>query len=107
LRQNLRVDHDDVRHGHEGGQAGEEFDANGGIVFAKMEYPLEQLVVPGKARNCRPRGKAPSNAKNLCERSDISCDGNPAATILHAVVDFVLVRSRQREPSFRHRDFML
>ena len=37
LRQNLRIDHDDVRHGHERGQAGEKLDANRGVVFAKMK----------------------------------------------------------------------
>jgi hypothetical protein len=32
-----------------------------------MENVVEQSGVPWKKRDCRLRGEAPSNAKNLCE----------------------------------------
>ena len=67
MRKDLRIDHDDVRHGHESGQPGEELDADGGVVFAKMKYPLEQVGVPRKRWDFRLWGEAASNAKSCLD----------------------------------------
>ncbi len=40
--EDARVDHDDVGHGHEGGEAGEKFAADGGVIFLEMKNALEQ-----------------------------------------------------------------
>ena len=42
--EDARVDDDDVGHGHESGEAGEEFAADGGVIFFEMKNAFEQTV---------------------------------------------------------------
>jgi len=44
LREDARVDDDHVGHGHEGGEAGEQFAADGGVVFFEVKDAVEQTV---------------------------------------------------------------
>ena len=43
-----RVDDDYVSHGHEGGEAGEQFAAHGGVIFFETKDAVEQTVFPLK-----------------------------------------------------------
>ena len=52
---NARVDYDNVGHGHERGEAREQFAPDGGVILAEMKDSLEQSVTPENACNYRYR----------------------------------------------------